>query len=206
MPAALMLGWLEYDQDPSATPSALCGAAHLLVGNNAAIPSQPTCHHHHPVLLRDWVKNGRDVSSKEVSLAEAKAIKGLRAVFGEVRPADVNPYTMSLQLPAVHAVDLTFKYALQASACAEAFDVVQWLALSLLICRCTLTPCVWWPLASLLSSCWQHRMQRTTCSQVWSSVEAHTSPTPPRYGTHICKHDHHWCLVGSMSAAGPFLA
>lgn len=28
--------------------------------------------------------NGREVSSREVSLAEAKAIKGLRAVFGEV--------------------------------------------------------------------------------------------------------------------------
>jgi hypothetical protein len=34
---------------------------------------------------RDWVSQGRAVSSKEVSLAEAKAIKGLRAVFGEVR-------------------------------------------------------------------------------------------------------------------------
>jgi alanyl-tRNA synthetase len=34
---------------------------------------------------RDWVANGREVSSREVSLAEAKAIKGLRAVFGEVR-------------------------------------------------------------------------------------------------------------------------
>jgi hypothetical protein len=31
------------------------------------------------------VVNGREVSSREVSLAEAKAIKGLRAVFGEVR-------------------------------------------------------------------------------------------------------------------------
>lgn len=54
--------------------------------------------------FRDWVKNGRDVSSKEVSLADAKAIKGLRAVFGEVRPAHVDPY-VCLQLPAVHAVD-----------------------------------------------------------------------------------------------------
>lgn len=31
------------------------------------------------------MSNGREVSSKEVSLADAKAIKGLRAVFGEVR-------------------------------------------------------------------------------------------------------------------------
>jgi hypothetical protein len=38
---------------------------------------------------REWVSNGRDVSSKEVSLAEAKAIKGLRAVFGEVGKAPV---------------------------------------------------------------------------------------------------------------------
>lgn len=35
------------------------------------------------------MSNGRPVSSKEVSLAEAKAIKGLRAVFGEVRSAGV---------------------------------------------------------------------------------------------------------------------
>lgn len=42
--------------------------------------TKPMC-----VVCRDWVANGREVSSKEVSLAEAKAIKGLRAVFGEVR-------------------------------------------------------------------------------------------------------------------------
>lgn len=36
-------------------------------------------------ICREWVSAGKAVSSKEVSLAQAKAIKGLRAVFGEVR-------------------------------------------------------------------------------------------------------------------------
>jgi hypothetical protein len=36
-------------------------------------------------ICRDWVAKGLPVSAKEVSLAQAKAIKGLRAVFGEVR-------------------------------------------------------------------------------------------------------------------------
>ena len=36
-------------------------------------------------ICREWVARGLPVSSKEVSLAEAKGIKGLRAVFGEVR-------------------------------------------------------------------------------------------------------------------------
>ena len=36
-------------------------------------------------ICRDWVTKALPVSAKEVSLAEAKAIKGLRAVFGEVR-------------------------------------------------------------------------------------------------------------------------
>jgi hypothetical protein len=36
-------------------------------------------------ICREWVAAGLPVSSKEVSLADAKAVKGLRAVFGEVR-------------------------------------------------------------------------------------------------------------------------
>lgn len=35
-------------------------------------------------ICQDWVAAGKPVTSKEVSLAQAKAIKGLRAVFGEV--------------------------------------------------------------------------------------------------------------------------
>ncbi len=35
-------------------------------------------------ICRQWVSAGLPVSSREVSLAQAKAIKGLRAVFGEV--------------------------------------------------------------------------------------------------------------------------
>lgn len=35
-------------------------------------------------ICRDWVAAAKPVTSKEVSLAQAKAIKGLRAVFGEV--------------------------------------------------------------------------------------------------------------------------
>ena len=40
-------------------------------------------------ICRDWVARGLPVSSKEVALADAKAIKGLRAVFGEVYPDPV---------------------------------------------------------------------------------------------------------------------
>jgi len=40
-------------------------------------------------ICRDWVTKALPVSAKEVSLAEAKAIKGLRAVFGEVYPDPV---------------------------------------------------------------------------------------------------------------------
>ncbi|KIZ04229.1 alanyl-tRNA synthetase [Monoraphidium neglectum] len=40
-------------------------------------------------ICRDWVARGLPVSSKEVSLGDAKAIKGLRAVFGEVYPDPV---------------------------------------------------------------------------------------------------------------------
>ena len=36
-------------------------------------------------ICRDWVARGLAVSSKEVALADAKGVKGLRAVFGEVR-------------------------------------------------------------------------------------------------------------------------
>jgi hypothetical protein len=35
-------------------------------------------------ICREWVAAAKPVTSKEVSLAQAKAIKGLRAVFGEV--------------------------------------------------------------------------------------------------------------------------
>jgi hypothetical protein len=51
--------------------------SHLHVVNPCGVLPVPRC--------REWVSNGREVSSREVSLAEAKAIKGLRAVFGEVR-------------------------------------------------------------------------------------------------------------------------
>eukprot|EP00879_Flechtneria_rotunda_P019885 GHRR01020901.1.p1 GENE.GHRR01020901.1~~GHRR01020901.1.p1 ORF type:complete len:887 (+),score=336.05 GHRR01020901.1:277-2937(+) len=40
-------------------------------------------------LCKDWVSSGRPVSSKEVPLNQAKNIKGLRAVFGEVYPDPV---------------------------------------------------------------------------------------------------------------------
>jgi alanyl-tRNA synthetase len=36
-------------------------------------------------ICRDWVAAAKPVTSKEVPLSQAKAIKGLRAVFGEVR-------------------------------------------------------------------------------------------------------------------------
>jgi alanyl-tRNA synthetase len=35
-------------------------------------------------ICREWVAAAKPVTSKEVPLAQAKAIKGLRAVFGEV--------------------------------------------------------------------------------------------------------------------------
>jgi hypothetical protein len=35
-------------------------------------------------ICREWVAAAKPVTSKEVSLAQAQAIKGLRAVFGEV--------------------------------------------------------------------------------------------------------------------------
>lgn len=59
--------------------AAACGKYRLAAVRQRADPVCAAC--------RDWVVNGREVSSKEVSLAEAKAIKGLRAVFGEVREA-----------------------------------------------------------------------------------------------------------------------
>eukprot|EP00878_Enallax_costatus_P013646 GHUV01014269.1.p1 GENE.GHUV01014269.1~~GHUV01014269.1.p1 ORF type:complete len:806 (+),score=287.63 GHUV01014269.1:1306-3723(+) len=40
-------------------------------------------------ICREWVTADKAVTSKEVSLAQAKAIKGLRAVFGEVYPDPV---------------------------------------------------------------------------------------------------------------------
>jgi hypothetical protein len=50
--------------------------------NNGAI--EPAKLEKIEAICREWVAAGRTVSSKEVSLAQAKAIKGLRAVFGEV--------------------------------------------------------------------------------------------------------------------------
>lgn len=50
--------------------------------NNGAI--EPAKLEKIEAICREWVAAGRPVSSKEVSLAQAKAIKGLRAVFGEV--------------------------------------------------------------------------------------------------------------------------
>lgn len=40
-------------------------------------------------ICRDWVTRALPVSSKEVGLTDAKAINGLRAVFGEVYPDPV---------------------------------------------------------------------------------------------------------------------
>jgi hypothetical protein len=50
------------------------------------------------------------------------------------------------------------------------------------LCRCTLTLCVWWPLASLWRRCWRHQALTTTWHQVWSSAVELTSQTQHRCG------------------------
>ncbi|GBF94304.1 alanyl-tRNA synthetase [Raphidocelis subcapitata] len=69
-------------------------------------------------ICREWVAAGLPVSSREVALADAKGIKGLRAVFGEVYPDPVRVVAIGPEggveaLLAAPSADANFGYSVE---------------------------------------------------------------------------------------------
>jgi hypothetical protein len=143
-------------------------------------------------ICREWVAKGLPVSSKEVALADAKAIKGLRAVFGEVRRARRaaralrgSPAAALLAVATPHApAHLAAPPALPLHPRVHPPTHPTTRPSPSRTPRCTRTPCASSPSArpAASTSCCPSRPTSTTWPTVWSSAAARTSPTRARWG------------------------